>query len=654
MRSFHRGLTITVVVVVASILVGSGVGALCALTLSPEDEALLDEIQRRAFLYFWEQVEPTTGLVFDRSRPDSPSSIAAVGFGLTAIPIAQHRGWISREEALERVLTTLRTFRDTVEGYRGFFYHFVDPLTGKRVWDCELSSIDTALFLAGALFAGEFYRGEVREIATELYKRVDWEWMLDGCLTLSHGWTPEHGFLPYRWDTYSEHMILYLLAIGSPTHPIPAESWEAWHRPAPGGYIKCPLESMFVYLYSHAWVDFRNRHDRFANYWNNSIVAITRNRLFSYMNRFRYETYGRHVWGISASDGPFGYFGYGATEDRHDGTIPPYAAVAALPFVPEESMAAIRYMKETFGEKIWGEYGFTSAFNVDRDWYSTEFIGIDQGIQIIMIENFRSELVWRFFMRNRFIRKAMAAVGFVYDPTADFVLTPWFAEYFRLLMEGLPTEVEAPYAEIPPTIDGLLNEWTHAPQLVDERMTIPGIARLEPGDILKGRFWAMWDDEYLYLAAAVEDSILVANIAPDDLRHFFRTDSIEFYINPGPDLGIFKLAAIPFDTEGNPQAVRHEDADPGPIDEVAPGVRYASSRTETGYIMEFAIPLRYLGLVGIEPGTAIGLSFTVHSGNDLEAALGAYTRTAMIAWNPVPLVWDRPATWGELILIGPN
>lgn len=649
-------LAVVASLVIAVTVVGAGNGP--APTLSPEDEAFLNEIEYRAFRYFWEQVEPSTGLVKDRSRPDSPSSIAAVGFGLVAIPIGIERGWITRDEGLERVLTTLRTFHDKVEGVHGFYYHFVDPRTGKRAMGSEVSSIDTAWFIAGALFAGEYFGGEVQQLARELYERVEWDWMLDpNTLQLRHGWLgPISGFLPYNWDVYSEHMLMYLLAIGSPTHPIPPKAWDAWQRPAPDGYIRCPTESMFVYVYSHAWIDFRNRHDHYANYWNNSIVAINRNRLFCYANRFRYATYGRHVWGITASDGPDGYKGYGAREGGHDGTIAPYAAVSALPFIPEEAMAAIRTMKEKYGDKIWGEYGFTSAFNVDRNWYSTEFIGIDKGIELLMVENFRTEFVWRIFMRNRYIRKAMAAVGFVYDPKATFVLTPAYAAEYERLLTGKVTEAQAPYAAVPPVIDGLLSEWSHSPQIVDEKMLVPGIDKLELDATLKGKFWASWDEQYLYLACEVEDSVLVINMPPTRRGEFYYTDSIEFYIEPGRglgrDLGIFKIAAIPFDTAGNPKACRHEDSNPGPLEVVAPEVKYASSRTNDGYAMEFAIPWHYLGLSGlVEPGLVLGFCFTVHNSNNSNAPLGAYVRTAMIAWNPVPDVWARPQSWGNLVLI---
>ena len=641
-----------------------GVGTFSAPTLAPEDEALLQEIEFRAFRYFWEQVDPSTGLVRDRSRPTSPSSIAAVGFGLAAIPIGVERGWITREEALERVITTLVTFRDKVESEHGFYYHFVDPHSGQRAMGSEISSIDTAWFIAGALFAGEYFRGEVRSLARELYKRVDWNWMLDpNTLQLRHGWLgPFSGFLPYNWDTYSEHMLMYLLAIGSPTHPIPPEAWDAWHRPAPDGYIRCPTESMFVYVYSHAWVDFRNRHDAYANYWNNSVVAINRNRLFCYANRFRYATYGRHVWGITASDGPDGYRCYGARPGGHDGTVAPYAAISALPFIPQEAMAAIRTMKELYGERIWGEYGFTSAFNVDRNWYSTDFIGIDKGIELLMVENYRTGFVWRIFMRNRYLRNAMNAVGFVYDPEADFVLTPEYAAYYqRLMTGGIETTAEAPYAAEAPVIDGRLEdwEWGHEPQVVDATMLVPGIDRLDPGATLRGKFWATWDENRLYLACEVEDSVLVINMPPTRRGDFWYTDSIEFYLQPGRglnrDLGIFKLAAIPFDTAGNPHACRHEDSNPGPLEEVAPEVEYASSRTATGYAMEFSIPWHYLGLSGlVSPGMKLGFCFTVHNSDNPEAPVGAYVRDAMIAWNPVPEVWARPDTWGTLILVGPE
>jgi len=397
----------------------------------------LDEIPKRAILYFWEQASPENGLIKDRSTEDSPSSIATVGFGLTALIIGVERGWLSKDEVYSRILTTLRFFKDAAQEEHGFFYHFLDMKAGKRYrWPdgnlSELSSIDTALLLAGALFAGQYFKDtEVEQLAQELYQRVDWVWMLNSGDTLSMCWTPEEGFCEARWADYAEHMVMYLLAISSPTYPIPPESWDAWERPIVNRYglqyIHNPIESLFVYQYSHAYVDFRNKHDKYADYWQNSINAIKANREFVLQNMDRYSTYGPNIWGITAGDGPEGYKNYGASPGNHDGTIAPYGMIASMPFVPELAQKGIETMAEQYGSKIWGKYGFTSGFNKDKNWYSDQYVGIDQGIIALMLENYRSGFVWKIFMQNEAIQRAMQKAGFVAEKI-DGPLTPWYRE----------------------------------------------------------------------------------------------------------------------------------------------------------------------------------------------------------------------------------
>ncbi|HHV56061.1 MAG TPA: hypothetical protein GXX55_11560 [Firmicutes bacterium] len=394
------------------------------LTKLPDGE-LIDVIARRAFDYFWNEVNPENGLVKDRSTADSPSSIAAVGFGLGAIVVGAERGWISREQGYERALTTLRTFAGGgVEGYRGFFYHFVDMSSGRRVRDSELSSIDTALFIAGALVAGEYFAGtEVETLADQLYRQVDWEWMMAGGETPSMGWLPRAGFIRARWEQFNEGLLLYLLALGSPTHPIPASAWDAMLRPATRDYIFEPNEVLFTYLYPLAWIDLRDKEDYYANYWNNAVLAAQRNRAFSIRLKDKYHTYDEDIWGLSASDGPGGYRAYGASPGNHDGTIAPYASVASLPLVPDLALRSIRGMLEKHGPLVWGRYGFVSAFNVDLDWYSTEFIGIDEGVVLLMLENYRSGLIWKLMMKNEYVRRSLELAGFV-DKKADYAVTP--------------------------------------------------------------------------------------------------------------------------------------------------------------------------------------------------------------------------------------
>ena len=376
------------------------------LEASPADDRFLDRLEYDAILYFAREVNPANALIKDSSRPGAPCSVAAVGFGLTAICIGESRGWIERRQAYERVLKTLKTFRDKVPHERGFLYHFLDMRTGSRAWNSEVSSIDTALFLAGALFAGEYFKGtEAQAIARGLYERVDWPWMLNGKKILCMGWKPESGFLWYYWDSYNEAMLLYALAIGSPTHPIPKESWFAWERPV-GTYddytlVYCITGCLFTYQYSHAWIDFRRLYDGDINYFDNSVKAVKANRAFCVDNAGTYTTYGEDSWGLTACLGPDGYKGYGAKpgEGLNDGTITPSGMAGSIVFAPEESIRGLKYLYEKHRNFLYGKYGFKDAFNLDRQWWAEEYLGIDVGISLVMIENYRTSLIWDTFMK---------------------------------------------------------------------------------------------------------------------------------------------------------------------------------------------------------------------------------------------------------------
>jgi len=375
-----------------------------ALASSP-DEDFLDKLQHDSISYFIREMNPANGLIKDSSRPGSPSSSAAAGFGLTAICIGESRGWIAKEEAYQLVLKILKTFKDDVPNERGFFYHFLDMRTAHRAWNSEVSSIDTALFLAGALFAGEYYKGsEVETIARELYERVEWPWMLNGKSILCMGWKPEEGFLWYYWDSYSEAMILYALAIGSPTHPIPAECWSEWKRPVDSykdyRAIYCTTGSIFTYQYSHAWIDFRSLYEDGVNYFDNSVNAVKANRQFCIDNSGLYKAYGENSWGLSACLGPEGYRGYGAKPGAgfNDGTIPPCGIAGSMPFDPIASLNGLKQLYSEHKEFLYGQYGFKDAFNLDKEWWAEEYLGIDVGITVLMIENYRSGLVWKKFM----------------------------------------------------------------------------------------------------------------------------------------------------------------------------------------------------------------------------------------------------------------
>lgn len=626
--------------------------------LEMEEDDFLEAISRKTFDYFWYEANPSNGLIKDRSTKDSPCSIAAVGFGLTAIPVAIERGWITKEEGYERVLTTLKTFSSGgVEGKNGFFYHFVDMSEGRRFGDSELSSVDTALFIAGALFAGEYFKGtEVEALATKLYESVNWQWMLNEGDSLAMGWKPEGGFLSARWNSFNECLIMYVLAIGSPTYPIPASTWDNIFRPVNDNYISLPSESLFVYQYPLIWLDLRDEVDKYANYWNNAAVATRLNRLFAVLRRFNYKSYDMDIWGLSACDGPSGYKAYGASEGNHDGTIAPYAPIGSLPITPDISLRAAKAMLKEHGPLIWGRYGFVSGFNIDQNWYSDQHVGIDQGVILLMIENYRSGLVWKYFMQNAAVKRAMGLIGFRQE-ASEYAVTPWYLEEFeKLRLAPKEKKAFATRAQTPVSIDGELGEWQGlTANIVDEDMNVPagGLEKVDKRkQILNSRFYAQWDDEYLYLAADVADEVVVINITPRDQGAYYRTDSIEFYIDPGragSQAGLMKLAILPFDTEGNVQAVRHEDARPGPIAAVNPNIRVASKRTERGYSVEVAVPWVDLAIEP-KPGVTLGFSHTVHNTNDKNAKIGQYVRTNMLAWNNLPEIWANPELWGELIL----
>jgi hypothetical protein len=395
-----------------------------------EDDRFIDDLQRRSFAFFWEQADPRTGLVLDRAGGDGGlsanarsrevASIASVGFGLTAVCIAERRGWVTHDEAHQRVLATLRFLHDAAPHEHGFFDHFLDRRTGRRAWNCELSSVDTALLMCGVLTARQHFRGTgVEALAAKLYDRVDWPWMLNGGKTLSMGWKPEGGgrFLDSRWRDFSEGWLLYLLAMGSATHPLPAECWHAWERKPVVTYAgrtflqKPPL---FVHQFPHAWFDVRNLRDDHADYFRNSVDATLAHRQFCIDLRGRFPKFGPDLWGITSSDSAEGYVGWGGPPAAGDldGTVVPCAAAGSLPFATGECLRALRHMRETYGDRVWKRYGFVDAFNPHTGWVAHDVIGIDVGITLVMAENARTGWVWETFMRNPEAATALKAAGF--------------------------------------------------------------------------------------------------------------------------------------------------------------------------------------------------------------------------------------------------
>ena len=392
-------------------------------SLSLRDDPLLEEIERGNFRFFWEQANPETGLVRDRCNVRQPNksdlaSIAATGFGLTALCIGEKRGFITRSAGQERVLNSLRFLWKKLPHHRGFFYHWADINSGQRIWDSEVSSVDTAILLCGILTCRQhFAHPEIHALASEIYNRVDWNWLSEDTPVLPHGWTPENGFLQYRWDDYSEMMMMYLLGLGSDVHPLPAKAWDSWKRSTfeyDGIRYIGSFAPLFIHQYSQAWFDFRGKRDRYADYFKNSIIATDVHRRFCLDLAKQFPDYGDDLWGITASDSVKGYVVWGGPPSTGpvDGTVAPCAAGGSLPFQPDQTMRVLRTIKDRYGQKTWSDYGFVDAFNPLTNWYDTDVIGIDTGITMVMVENARTSFVWDTFMKNPEAKRAMERAGF--------------------------------------------------------------------------------------------------------------------------------------------------------------------------------------------------------------------------------------------------
>jgi hypothetical protein len=389
---------------------------------TPQEDQFLDELERANFLFFWEQGNPQTGLIKDRSNVRSndtsvAASMASTGFGLTAICIADKRGFISHADARLRVLRTLSFIWHKLPTHRGFFYHFANINTGERIWDSEASSVDTAILLCGILTCGQHFEDkDIKELAHAIFDRVDWTWLSEDTTLLSHGWTPEMGFIPSRWDLYSELMMMYLLGLGSSTHPLHSEAWFAWKRTTfeyDGMRYVGSYAPLFVHQYSQAWFDFRNKRDRYADYFQNSIIATDAHRRFCLELNVQFPDYSNALWGITASDSARGYVIWGGPPaiGPIDGTIVPSAAGGSLPFLPQATLRVLRTIHDHY-PNAWSRYGFVNAFNPLTNWYDPDVIGIDTGITMLMAENARTGFVWETFMKSPEAQRGMTNAGF--------------------------------------------------------------------------------------------------------------------------------------------------------------------------------------------------------------------------------------------------
>jgi hypothetical protein len=377
------------------------------------DADLLEEVQRRAVRFFWEEADPQTGLAKDRARNSGEDdhfvgSTATTGYGLVALVIAVERGWVDRDEAIARGTKTLQ-FLLNMPNQHGWLTHFVDKRTGTRVWNSEFSSIDTALMVAGALVCAEYFSqdqsgAELKELVDGLYSRIDWWWMLTNGGTqinkriMSHGLREETGFLTYNYGAYSEAILLYLLGMGAETNPLPPECWAALDRPiyAYAGFESLRGGSIFIHQMPSGYFNFRNRRDDLGfDYWVSSENAMKIDRRFCADRSPMRTTYAQGFWGLNASDGPKDYVPYGAYDAREDGTVSPTGAISSIIFDPVPAIEVAQAMYQRLGAMIWGKYGFADAFNLDQNWASPDVIGMDLGMALLAIENYRSGLIWR-------------------------------------------------------------------------------------------------------------------------------------------------------------------------------------------------------------------------------------------------------------------
>ncbi|MFA7255354.1 MAG: glucoamylase family protein [Candidatus Omnitrophota bacterium] len=576
----------------------------------PSHDVFLDEVEQSAFRYFEAQHNSHNGLVRDSApnRPgavtNTPATIAGVGFALTAYPVAVERGWMNRASARELTVRTLEFFLNNAEQHKGFFYHFLNFETGERVNHSELSPIDTALFLSGALFAAEYYDDpKIRNLVQKIYERVDFPWMLNQGKTFALAWSPETGFHRGRWDVFSEGLLLYVLATGSPAHPIPAESWREVLQPI-GSYRDYRLIQMpplFTHQYPHIWLDLRGQNDGFADYFQNSVNASLANRAFCIDQASKFAGYSHNLWGLSASDGPAGYRAYGAPPGWtvfHDGTIAPTACGSSIVFTPAESIACLENIRTYYSDAMWGPYGFSDAMNVGKGWFSDKVLAIDQGPLLLMIENYRTGLVWKFMAQSAPVRAALEKMGF----RKGTLPLPW----------PEPPVYRAPYVPEGILVDGFLKDWPPGGTIVMNPEKNKEFGEFDGPQDLGATVRFAWDREYLYFVAKVTDDDVVAKKTG---KNIWRDDLFEIYVDPAGD-GLFWNGSEDYQLGFRPGRDDKELAAwswfQGGEDPLESKKAFAKSYTdEKGYILEGAIRWDFLGVTP-DPEKEIRISPAVH------------------------------------------
>jgi hypothetical protein len=585
----------------------------------------LERLARAAFQYLWEEHDPRTGLVYNTTEPHAPASPTACGVALSAIPIAVERGWIRAEEGYHRAKRLLRSLA-SAEQERGFFYHFLDARSGARTWQSEVSCIDSSILFAGAIVAGEYFKGtEVERLAQELIRRAQWPWFLDGEDRLQWGWRPESGFDGGPMD-FSEAILAYLLALGSPTHPIPADCWRAIRRPithAVGSERRMVYTadgSLFAYLLPLAWFDLRDRHDAYVDYWANAFSAITSNIRFCERHRARSLTYRMGLWGLSAALGPDGYKAYGAMpalKAVHDGTVAPYVVAASIPWIPDVALATLRRM-EGLAPSLWTRYGLGDGVNLDRGFVCPHTIALDQGLVLLMIENARTGLIWDLFMRHPIAQRALAAAGFrpgrLEEPRTPPV-TP-----------GNPDDaMTVPMVDHAVSVDGDLREWIRR-----EAIELTPIQRrhVEWGYVRDSADASMvayigWTAQRFYVAGIVSDDEVVTRqqggaIFQDDCVELFWDldgDGFRFDRNPSD----VQLGLSPGGSGATGQLWAW-----GALDRVPDGVEAALQRGPGRWQFELSVPRSLLP--GLTPGRSVRFSVAYHD-RDLDG------KAAKLVWS---------------------
>ncbi len=494
------------------------------------DLRLLDDIERAGFAFFRDEAHPVTGLVPDAACADGSgnggvANVAGSGFALAAFTVADARGWMARTQVVLRVRGMLRFLATQAPHEHGFFYHFLDMETGARAWESEASSIDTGLLLCGALTARQYFGDpEISQLATTLYERVDWPWMLNGRQTLCQGWTPEKGFTRYRWEGYAEHMGMYLLGIGSPTYPLPAACWSAWRREPVGTYagltfIECP--PLFAHQYAHAFVDFRGQRDAVADYWRNSVFATLAQREMCASLQAEFPYYSTNLWGVTSSQAASGYKAWGGPPrtmftNALDGTLVPCAPGGSIPFAPRECLDALRAMQTQFGDRIWKKYGFVDAFNPHTGWVANDVLAIDTGITLLMAENYRSGLIWERFMRNAEVRDAMMRVGFQRSALTKGATSSLFTTAHQRF--DAPRQATARRLPCPE------EKWSWQTLDAASRESV-----FDGDGVVWLRFAFAWDATNLHFRAEVTDPDVRSEMPPPLI---YKQDCVELFVNP--------------------------------------------------------------------------------------------------------------------------